>query len=250
MDLTIEELLRYGRHLKTPEMGLAGQLKLKRSSVLIVGIGGLGSTSALCLAAAGVGRLTLADSDIVELGNVQRQVLHWTDDVGRPKLDSAAEKLAAVNPLVKIRACDTKISDSNSRELVEGHDLVIDGTDNFEARYVICRACVSAGVPHVYGAVSGFEGRVTVFDGGAGPCYTCMHPVPPKEPALSDCAAMGVLGPIPGVIGTLQAVEAIKLIAGCGESLTGRLLLVDTLSMRVRTLEVRKNPTCRVCAHR
>jgi molybdopterin/thiamine biosynthesis adenylyltransferase len=186
----------------------------------------------------------------VELGNVQRQILHWTGDVGRLKLDSAAEKLAEINPLVKIRSLKTKLTASNSQDIVARHDVVVDGTDNFEARYVINDACVSAGVPHVYGAVSRFEGRVSVFDASSGPCYRCLHPDPPTEPLIPDCAEMGVLAPVPGIIGSIQAVEAIKLLAGTGEPLIGRLLLVDALSMRIRTLDIPKDPRCRACAPR
>jgi adenylyltransferase/sulfurtransferase len=249
-ELSVDELLRYGAHLKTPEIGAAGQLSLKNSSALIVGIGGLGSASALYLAAAGVGSLTLVDFDVVEPGNIHRQVLHWTRDVGRPKLDSAAEKIAAVNPHVRLHPRTLRLSAENSRELVEGHDLVIDCTDNFEARYILCDACVAAGVPHVYGAVSRFEGRLSVFDAVAGPCYRCLHPEPPERAGIPECAELGVAAPLPGIIGCMQATEAIKIIAGSGEPLTGRLLLLDCLTMTARTVQVQKNPRCPSCAAR
>lgn len=248
--LTVDELLRYGRHIKTPEIGPDGQARLKNSSALIVGLGGLGCTSALHLAAAGVGRLTLVDFDAVELGNIHRQVLHWTSDVGRPKLESAAEKIAEINPLVSVGLRNERLSPENSKTLVEGHDIVVDGTDNLPARYSICDACVSADIPHVYGAVSRFEGRIAVFDSRSGPCYRCMHPHHPTEEEIPDCADLGVVGPVPGVIGAFQAVEAIKWLTGLGTRMVGKLMLIDMLTMAVRTLEIAKNPDCSVCSRR
>jgi adenylyltransferase/sulfurtransferase len=245
--LSVDEILRYGRHLKIPEIGLEGQLKLRSASVVIVGAGGLGSPAALYLVAAGIGRLSLVDFDVVELANVQRQVLHWTPDVGRAKLESAAEKLRAVNPEIRLIGHESKLTADNARELLAGHDAVIDGTDNYEARYVISDACASCGIPHVYGAVFGFEGRIAVFDAARGPCYRCLHPTPPPAGEIPDCAEGGVLGPVPGVVGSLQAIETIKIIAGCGAPLVGRLLLIDTLAMKYRTLEVRRDPACPNC---
>ena len=248
-ELSVDEIVRYSRHLKVPEIGLRGQLKLREASIAVVGAGGLGSPASLYLAAAGVGTLALVDSDVVELGNVQRQILHWTDDVGRPKLKSAVEKLRRVNPAVRLIPHDAKITADNAEAMLAGSDVVIDGTDNFESRYIISDACMSLGAPHVYGAVFGFEGRVSVFDGGRGPCYRCLHPEPPSRD-IPGCAEGGVIGPLPGLVGSLQAVEAVKLIAGAGEPLIGRLLLIDALKMDFRVLEVPRRPGCPTCARR
>jgi adenylyltransferase/sulfurtransferase len=249
-ELSVDELLRYGAHLKTPELGARGQLRLRNSSAVVVGLGGLGSPAALYLAAAGIGSLTLVDFDTVELGNIHRQILHWTGDVDRLKLESATEKIAGVNPLVEVNGRKERIGDCNSREIVAGHDLVIDCTDNFPARYAICDASVREGVPHVYGAVTRFEGRISFFDAAAGPCYRCLHPDAPVREGIPECAEMGVAGPVPGVVGALQAVEAIKYLSGAGETLTGRLLTIDTLSMQTRTLEIPKDPSCASCGAR
>ncbi len=246
-ELSVDEILRYSRHLKTPEIGLAGQLRLRKAEIFIVGAGGLGSPAALYLAAAGVGLLSIADFDTVELGNIQRQILHWTEDVGKRKLESAAEKLEALNPLVAVSPHQMKITAENAREVFAGHDVVIDGTDNYESRYVIGEACLSLGIPHVYGAVFGFEGRVSVFDGNRGPCYRCLHPEPPPPESIPDCAEGGVVGPVAGVVGLLQAVEAIKLVVGAGDPLMGRLLLIDALSMVPRVVTVAKDPACSAC---
>lgn len=250
MQLSLDEILRYRRHLKIPELGAEGQLRLKKSSVLIVGAGGLGSPAALYLAAGGVGRLALVDYDVVELDNLQRQLLHWTEDVGRSKLESAAEKISRVNPGVELVRHEVRLSDNNAREIFSGYDLVVDGTDNLESRYIICEGCHSIGIPHIYGAVYRFEGRVSVFDGTRGPCYRCLHPGPSPPQSIPDCADAGVLGPLPGIIGSLQAVEAIKLIVGRGDSLLGRLLLLDALTMEIRILQVLKDPNCPVCGSR
>jgi len=230
-----------------PEIGREGQLRLKSFSALVVGAGGLGSAAAMYLTAAGVGRLGIADFDVVEPDNVQRQLLHWTDDVGRAKLDSAAEKLSRINPAVELVRHRERLTGQNAVGIARAYDAVVDATDNFEARYLLSEACVSLGLPHVFGAVLRFEGRVSVFDAATGPCYRCLHPEEPPAAAIPDCAEAGVLSPLPGVVGALQAAEAIKIAAGCGTPLVGRLLVIDALSMRFRTLEVRKDPECRTC---
>ncbi len=246
-ELTRDERLRYSRHLILPEVGEEGQRKLKAARVVCVGAGGLGSPLALYLAAAGVGTLGLVDFDAVDESNLQRQILHSTRDIGRSKLDSAEEKLNALNPAVRIVRHETRLSSANALEILAGYDIVADGTDNFHARYLINDACVELGKPDVYGSVFRFEGQVSVFATGEGPCYRCLHPEPPPPDLVPNCAEGGVLGIVPGLIGVLQAAEVIKLILGKGEALIGRLLLVDALAMRFRELKLRRNPQCPAC---
>ena len=245
--LTAEEQQRYARHLTLPEVGEAGQKKLKAARVLCVGLGGLGSPVALYLAAAGVGTLGLVDGDRVDRTNLQRQVLHSTPDVGDLKIDSARRKLEALNPAVRIEAHPIMLRASNALELIAGYDVVVDGTDNFATRYLVNDACVLAGKPNVYGSIFRFEGQASVFAHGEGPCYRCLYPEPPPPGMIPDCAEGGVLGVLPGMIGTIQATEAIKLILGLEGTLTGRLLIADALSMRFHTLTLRRNPECPVC---
>ena len=251
-DLTPEEVSRYARHLILPEVGVEGQRKLKAARVLCVGAGGLGSPLALYLAAAGVGTLGLVDFDVVDASNLQRQILHSTRDVGRKKLDSAEEKLTALNPALHIVKHETMLSSANALDIFAGYDIVADGTDNFPTRYLVNDACVLTGKPNAYGSVFRFEGQASVFATREGPCYRCLYPEPPPPGMVPSCAEGGVLGILPGLIGIIQATEVIKLILGSdgsplGESLIGRLLLVDALAMRFRELKLRKNPECPVC---
>jgi adenylyltransferase/sulfurtransferase len=245
--LNNDEILRYSRHLIMPEVGMEGQLKLKQARVLCVGAGGLGSPLALYLAAAGVGTLGIVDFDVVDFSNLQRQIIHSTADVGRKKLDSAAETIADINPNVNIRRFDTRLSSDNALEIFREFDMVVDGTDNFATRYLVNDACVLSGIPNVYGSIFRFEGQASVFATKDGPCYRCLYPEPPPPGLVPSCAEGGVLGILPGLVGIIQATEAIKLILGSGESLIGRLLLVDALAMRFRELKLRKNPDCPVC---
>ena len=245
--LTNEEVARYSRHLIVPEVGMAGQLKLKAARALCIGAGGLGSPVALYLAAAGVGTLGIVDFDDVDYSNLQRQILHGTPDVGRSKLDSARSRLNALNPEVEVVTHEMALSSQNALGLFADYDLVVDGTDNFPTRYLVNDACVIGGKPNVYGSIFRFEGQVSVFATKDGPCYRCMFPEPPPPGLVPSCAEGGVLGILPGVVGTLQATEAIKLILGAGESLVGRFLLFDALKMRFRELKVRKDPDCPVC---
>ena len=245
--LSNDEVLRYSRHLIMPEVGMDGQLKLKAARVLCVGAGGLGSPLALYLAAAGVGTLGVVDFDVVDFTNLQRQIIHSTADVGRKKLDSAADKLLSINPNVNIVKFDTKLSSANALDLFRDFDMVVDGTDNFPTRYLVNDACVLTGKPNVYGSIFRFEGQVSVFATKEGPCYRCLYPEPPPPGLVPSCAEGGVLGILPGLVGVMQATEAIKLILGAGESLIGRLLLVDALAMRFRELKLRKNPDCPAC---
>ena len=245
--LSNDEILRYSRHLIMPEVGMAGQQKLKAARVLCIGAGGLGSPLALYLAAAGVGTLGLVDFDVVDLTNLQRQIIHTVDDVGRPKLDSAAEKLAAINPLIKVRKFETKLTSQNALDLFREFDVIADGTDNFPTRYLVNDACVLSGKPNVYASIFRFEGQASVFATEQGPCYRCLYPDPPPPGLVPSCAEGGVLGILPGLLGVIQATEVIKLILGSGDPLIGRLLLVDALGMRFRELRVRKNPECPVC---
>jgi len=250
-ELTRDELSRYARHLILPEVGVEGQQKLKAARVLCVGAGGLSSPLALYLAATGVGTLGLVDFDVVDASNLQRQILHSTGDVGRKKLDSAEEKLAALNPAVHVVKHETMLSSANALEILKDYDVVADGTDNFPTRYLVNDACVLLGKPNVYGSVFRFEGQASVFATREGPCYRCLYPEPPPPGTVPSCAEGGVLGILPGLIGIIQATEVIKLILGkgepLGESLTGRLLLVDALSMRFRELKLKKNQECPVC---
>jgi molybdopterin/thiamine biosynthesis adenylyltransferase/rhodanese-related sulfurtransferase len=248
--LSNDEILRYSRHLIMPEVGMEGQLKLKAAKVLCIGAGGLGSPLALYLAAAGVGTLGLVDFDVVDFTNLQRQIIHTTADVGRPKLQSAAEKIKAINPYVNVRPFEVRLSSANALELFREFDLVVDGTDNFPTRYLVNDACVLSGKPNVYGSIFRFEGQVSVFATEQGPCYRCLYPEPPPPGLVPSCAEGGVLGILPGLVGIMQATEAIKLILGRGEPLIGRLLLVDALGMRFRELKLRKNRDCPVCGTR
>ncbi len=247
--LSKEEVLRYSRHLIMPEVGMEGQEKLKAARVLCIGTGGLGSPLALYLAAAGVGTLGLVDFDVVDFSNLQRQVIHFTRDVGRPKLQSAAEKIAAINPFVKVKPFETRLTSENALKIFEGFDIIVDGTDNFPTRFLVNDACVFTGKPNVYGSIFRFEGQASVFAAKDGPCYRCLYPEPPPPGLVPSCAEGGVLGILPGLVGLIQATEAIKLIIGKGEPLIGRLLLVDALGMRFRELKLRKNPDCVVCGN-
>src|SRR5271157_5191892 len=245
--LSKEEILRYSRHLIIPEVGIEGQQKLKAAKVLLVGTGGLGAPLGLYLTAAGVGRIGLVDFDVVDFTNLQRQVIHSTADVGRKKLDSAADKMKAINPNVEIVKHEVALASENALEILRDYDMVVDGTDNFPTRYLVNDACVLTGKPNVYGSIFRFEGQASVFATEDGPCYRCLYPEPPPPGLVPSCAEGGVLGILPGLVGVMQATEAIKLILGKGESLAGRLLLVDALSMRFRELKLRKNPDCPVC---
>src|ERR1700761_6097075 len=245
--LTHEEIARYSRHLILPEVGMEGQQRLKAAKVLLVGTGGLGAPMALYLAAAGVGTLGLVDFDVVDASNLHRQVIHSTPDVGRPKLDSAADKLNALNPDVKVVKHNTMLTSANAMEILKDYDIVADGTDNFQTRYLVNDACVLSGKPNVYGSIFRFEGQASVFATEEGPCYRCLYPEPPPPGLVPSCAEGGVLGILPGLVGIIQATEVIKLILGVGEPLTGRLLLVDSLNMSFRTLKLRKNPACPAC---
>jgi adenylyltransferase/sulfurtransferase len=249
-DFTPDELRRYGRHLSLPEFGVEGQRRLKRGSVLVVGAGGLGSPVALYLAAAGVGRVGLVDADRVDLSNLQRQLLHGTADVGRPKVDSARDRLADVNPHVAVDAHDAALTRANALDLIARYDVVVDASDNFPTRYLVNDACVLAGRPLVHGSVSRFEGQASVFATPDGPCYRCLFPEPPEPGSVRSCADAGVLGVLPGLVGMIQATEAVKLLAGIGETLAGRLLLLDALGMRFRTIALRRDPECPACGTR
>lgn len=245
--LSKEEILRYSRHLIMPEVGMEGQLKLKQAQVLMIGAGGLGAPLGLYLAAAGVGRLGIVDFDVVDFTNLQRQITFSTADVGRKKAEAARDRLAGMNPEIQIDVFDTRLTSENAIELFEGFDIIVDGTDNFPTRYLVNDACVLTGKPNVYGSIFRFEGQVTVFGAPAGPCYRCLYPEPPPPGLVPSCAEGGVLGVLPGIVGSLQAMETIKLILGAGESLAGRLLLFDALGMRFRELKIRKNPACPIC---
>lgn len=242
-----EEILRYSRHLILPDVAMEGQLKLKAAKVLCVGAGGLGSPLALYLAAAGVGTIGLVDFDVVDFTNLQRQVLYTTADVGRPKLEVAKERLQAMNPHVEVRTHETRLMRDNALDILADYDIVVDGTDNFATRYLVNDACVLLGKPNVYGSIFRFEGQASVFYAKEGPCYRCLYPEPPPPGLVPSCAEGGVLGVLPGVIGTIQAMETIKLILGKGEPLIGRLLLFNALKMQFRELKLRKNPNCPIC---
>jgi len=246
-ELTKDELSRYSRHLILAEVGEEGQRKLKAARVLCVGTGGLGSPLALYLAAAGVGTLGLVDFDVVDASNLQRQIIHSTADIGRKKLDSAAEKLKALNPDVNLIKHDTLLSSANALDILRDYDVIADGTDNFPTRYLVNDACVLLGKPNAYGSIFRFEGQASVFATKDGPCYRCLYPEPPPPGLVFSCAEGGVLGILPGLVGVIQATETIKLILGKGSTLAGRLLLVDALNMRFRELKLRKNPECPVC---
>jgi adenylyltransferase/sulfurtransferase len=245
-----DELARYARQIRLPQLGVDGQARLKASSVLIVGAGGLGSPAAMYLAAAGVGRIGIADGDRVDPSNLHRQLLHRSGDVGSAKTESAQHTLASINPHVQVEAIDARVSRANARDLVTAYDVVIDGTDNFPTRYLLSDACVLTGRPLIYGSVDRFEGQLSVFSTDNGPCYRCLFPTPPEAGTVQNCADAGVLGVLPGLIGTLQATEALKAILGLGNPLIGRLLLVDTLSMGFRTIRIERNPICPACGTR
>ena len=248
--LSHEELLRYSRHLTLPDVGLAGQSKLKQARVLLVGAGGLGSPAALYLAAAGVGTLGVVDFDLVDRSNLQRQILHGTSDIGTPKTDSARARLTDVNPHVTVETFAERLTSGNALAIVKQFDVVLDGADNFPTRYLVNDACVLLGKPDVYGAVFRFDGQVSVFSATHGPCYRCLYAEPPPPDLVPSCAEGGVLGVLPGIIGSLQALEVIKLILGVGETLVGRLLLFDGRRMQFRELALEKDPDCPVCGVR
>jgi adenylyltransferase/sulfurtransferase len=248
--LTTRERQRYSRHLLLPEVGEEGQRRLKAARVLCVGAGGLGSPAALYLAAAGVGTLGLVDFDVVDVSNLQRQIIHGTPDVGRSKLESAESRIAALNPEVRVETFDAHFSVANAKALVEAFDVIVDGTDNFPARYLVNDACVMYGRPNAWGSIFRFEGQASVFAAPGGPCYRCLHPEPPPPGLVPSCAEAGVLGVLPGIIGTIQATEALKLILGIGEPLIGRFLVYDALKMRFRDLKLPKDPDCPVCGLR
>ncbi len=247
LTLSKDEILRYSRHLIMPEVGMEGQLKLKSAKVALIGTGGLGAPLGLYLAAAGVGRIGLVDFDVVDFTNLQRQVIHGTKDVGRKKLDSAADTMLDINPFLQIDRHEVALTSENALEILKDYDIVVDGTDNFPTRYLVNDACVLLGKPNVYGSIFRFEGQATVFAYEGGPCYRCLYPEPPPPGLVPSCAEGGVLGILPGTIGLIQATETVKLILGIGEPLVGRLLLYDALAMRFRELKLRRNPECPVC---
>ena len=245
--LSKEEIQRYSRHLIMPEVGMEGQLKLKRARVLTIGTGGLGAPLGLYLAAAGVGHLGLVDFDVVDSSNLQRQVTFTTADVGKPKSEAAKARLTALNPMIEIVSYDTRLTSDNALELFRDYDIIVDGTDNFPTRFLVNDACVLLGKPNVYGSIFRFEGQATVFGYPGGPCYRCLYPEPPPPGLVPSCAEGGVLGVLPGIVGSIQAMETIKLILGAGEPLVGRLLLFDALAMHFRELKLKKNPDCPLC---
>ena len=247
IQLTHEEMQRYSRHLIMPEVTLEGQRRLKAAKVLLIGAGGLGSPLALYLCAAGVGEIGLVDYDVVDFSNLHRQVIHFTRDVRRPKIESAMEKMQGINPEVHVIPFNTPLTSENALEIIKDFDIVVDGTDNFPTRYLVNDACVLLKKPNVYGSIFRFEGQASVFDAAIGPCYRCLYPEPPPPGMVPSCAEGGVLGVLPGLIGLVQATETIKLILGKGESLIGRLLLLDALAMRWRELKLRKNLDCPIC---
>jgi molybdopterin/thiamine biosynthesis adenylyltransferase/rhodanese-related sulfurtransferase/molybdopterin converting factor small subunit len=246
-ELSAEEVKRYSRHLILPEIGMDGQRKLKQSSVLCIGAGGLGSPAAMYLAAAGIGRIGIVDFDVVDYSNLQRQLLHGTPDVGRSKLASAKDKINALNPHVQVDTYEVALSSENALELFEPYDVILDGTDNFPTRYLVNDACVLSGKPNAYGSIFRFEGQASVFATKDGPCYRCLYPEPPPPGLVPSCAEGGVLGVLPGIIGVIQATEAIKVMLGIGEALVGRFLIYDALNMKFRELRLRKDPECPVC---
>ena len=248
VELTNDEVKRYSRHLIMPEVGMEGQRKLKQASVLCIGAGGLGSPLALYLGAAGIGRIGIVDFDVVDFSNLQRQVIHSTNDVGRSKLESAREKLEALNPNVKVETYEVRLSSENALQLFANYDIIADGTDNFPTRYLVNDACVLSGKPNVYASIFRFEGQASVFGWGEGPCYRCLYPEPPPVGLVPSCAEGGVLGILPGLVGLIQATEVVKLILEKGEPLVGRLLLFDALGMKFRELKLKKDPQCLVCS--
>jgi adenylyltransferase/sulfurtransferase len=249
-ELSSDELQRYGRHLALPDVGLEGQRRLKAGRVLLVGAGGLGSPVALYLAAAGVGTLGIIDFDVVDLSNLQRQVLHGTSDVGRSKLDSARDRIQDVNPHVAVDTFEMRLTSANALDILSDYDVVVDGTDNFATRYLTNDACVLLGKPNVYGSILRFEGQVSVFATDGGPCYRCLYPEPPPPGLVPTCAEGGVLGVLPGIVGAIQATEALKLLLRIGDPLVGRLLLIDALGSRFRTIRLERDPACPACGTR
>src|SRR5260221_2293744 len=247
VQLSHDEIRRYSRHLIMPEVGIQGQKKLKAASVLLIGTGGLGSPLALYLAAAGIGRIGLVDYDVVDETNLQRQVIHFTSDVGKSKLESASAKLSDINPYLVIDKHNVPLTSDNALDILKDYDIIIDGTDNFPTRYLVNDACVLLGKPNVYGSIFRFEGQLTVFYAKEGPCYRCLFPEPQPPGLVPSCAEGALLGILPGTIGTLQATEAIKLIIGIGKPLIGRMILYDGLEMTFDTIKLRKNPNCPVC---
>jgi molybdopterin/thiamine biosynthesis adenylyltransferase/rhodanese-related sulfurtransferase/molybdopterin converting factor small subunit len=245
--LTNDEIARFSRHLILPEVGIEGQTKLKHAKVAMIGAGGLGAPVGLYLAAAGVGRIGLVDFDVVDVSNLQRQVIHGTSDIGRKKLDSAADRMTDINPNIRIDKFDTGLTSANALEILRDYDIVVDGTDNFPTRYLVNDACVILKKPNVYGSIFRFEGQATVFAYADGPCYRCLYPEPPPPGLVPSCAEGGVLGILPGVIGVIQATEAVKIILGIGDTLKGRLLLYDALGMKFRELKLRRDKDCPVC---
>jgi adenylyltransferase/sulfurtransferase len=245
--LSNEEILRYSRHLIMPEVGLEGQLKLKRAKVLMIGAGGLGAPLGVYLSAAGVGHLGIVDFDVVDSTNLQRQVTFSTDDVGKHKTEAAKARLSGLNPMIEIQTFDTRLTSENALELFRDFDIIVDGTDNFPTRFLVNDACILLGKPNVYGSIFRFEGQATVFGYPGGPCYRCLYPEPPPPGLVPSCAEGGVLGVLPGIVGAIQAVETIKLILGIGDPLVGRLLLFDALAMHFRELKLRKDPACALC---
>jgi adenylyltransferase/sulfurtransferase len=245
--LSKDEILRYSRHLIMPEVGMEGQLKLKQAKVLAIGAGGLGSPLALYLAAAGVGKLGIVDFDVVDFTNLQRQVIHSTSDVGRSKLASARETIQGINPNVEVVTYETRLTSENALDIFKDYDVIADGTDNFPTRYLVNDACVLLGKPNAYGSIFRFEGQASVFYAKEGPCYRCLYPEPPPPGLVPSCAEGGVLGVLPGIVGSIQALETIKLITGKGRPLIGRLLLFDALNLKFRELKLRKSPDCPVC---
>ena len=246
-ELSNDEIRRYGRHLIMPELGMDGQRRLKASSILLIGTGGLGSPLALYLTAAGVGRIGLVDYDTVDETNLQRQIIHGQSTIGMSKIESAAKRMRDLNPSVQIDKYEVPITSDNALQIMEPYDIIIDGTDNFPTRYLVNDACVKLGKPNVYGSILRFEGQLSVFYAKEGPCYRCMFPEPPPPGLVPNCAEAGVLGVLPGIIGTMQATEAIKLITGIGEPMVGRMLLYDALEQSFTTIKVRKDPNCPVC---
>jgi adenylyltransferase/sulfurtransferase len=250
MALTRDQILRYSRHLIMPEVGIEGQQKLRDAGILLIGAGGLGSPLGLYLAAAGIGRLGVVDFDKVDFTNLQRQIIHRTEDVGRLKVESAKERIQAINPDVEVQPYNTRISRDNILGLIQDYDVVIDGTDNFPTRYLVNDACVFQKKPNIYGSIFRFDGQATVFAPFQGPCYRCLYPEPPPPGLVPSCAEGGVLGVLPGIIGVIQATEAIKLIIGKGEPLIGRLLIYNALKMEFREVKLRRSPACPVCGDR
>jgi adenylyltransferase/sulfurtransferase len=246
-ELNSDEVRRYSRHLIMPEVGVEGQRKLKAARVLCIGAGGLGSPAALYLAAAGVGTLGLCDFDAVDFSNLQRQVLFSTDDVGRPKLRAASDRLKGLNPNIRIIGHETMLTSANALDIFKDYDIIVDGADNFPTRYLVNDACVISGKPNVYGSIFRFDGQVSIFATKGGPCYRCLYPEPPPPGLVPSCAEGGVLGVLPGIVGTIQAAEAIKLILGIGDSMVGRLLLFDALQMKFRMLKLQRDVNCPVC---